>query len=381
MIRVGFPIVGTTLWYAGVTYLNNLFRALQHTQDVRRVLFAPPDAPPSLLAESRTLAHDVVQHPALHPKAPADERHAWMAEHVDVTFEIYGHHFNTPAPYLRIGWVTDFQHVHLGHLSQPHMVADRDAAIAATVAHADHLVVSSHDAERDLLAFAPEHCPPHTVLRFVAAVPDGVYSRDPLETVRHYHLPEKFIFLPNQFWKHKNHRVALEALAQLCAQVPDAFLVCSGNTLDHRDPLYFSGLLEWMAQADLRTHVALLGMVPGDRLWDLMRQSVCVLNPSLFEGWSTTVEEAKSLGKRVVLSDLPVHIEQDPPGAMFVPRDDPSALATALREVWATTQPGADTMREAVAREAFVARQRAYGATFASMVREVAGDNNQRLCG
>jgi glycosyltransferase involved in cell wall biosynthesis len=41
-----------------------------------------------------------------------------------------------------------------------------------------------------------------------------------------------------------------------------------------------------------------------------MRASTALINPSLFEGWSTTVEEAKSTGTPMILSDLGVHREQ-----------------------------------------------------------------------
>ncbi|RIW14372.1 glycosyltransferase, partial [Algoriphagus lacus] len=35
-----------------------------------------------------------------------------------------------------------------------------------------------------------------------------------------------------------------------------------------------------------------------------------VIQPSLFEGWSTVIEDAKSLNVQVICSNLPVHIEQ-----------------------------------------------------------------------
>lgn len=39
------------------------------------------------------------------------------------------------------------------------------------------------------------------------------------------------------------------------------------------------------------------------------------VNPSFYEGWSTTVEEAKSIGVPLLLSDIPVHREH---GASFL---------------------------------------------------------------
>ena len=57
-------------------------------------------------------------------------------------------------------------------------------------------------------------------------------------------------------------------------------------------------------------------------LFQIMRRSLAVLQPSLFEGWSTTLEEARSIGKRTIVSDIAVHREQDLHTAMyFRPRD------------------------------------------------------------
>jgi glycosyltransferase involved in cell wall biosynthesis len=53
-----------------------------------------------------------------------------------------------------------------------------------------------------------------------------------------------------------------------------------------------------------------LGIVPRPHVYALMRLSTALINPSLSEGWSTPVEEAKSLGVPMLLSDLCVHREQ-----------------------------------------------------------------------
>jgi hypothetical protein len=46
------------------------------------------------------------------------------------------------------------------------------------------------------------------------------------------------------------------------------------------------------------------------------------------------VEEARSLGKKVLLSNIPVHVEQDPPGAVYFDRFDCSDLARCMKEVY-----------------------------------------------
>ena len=43
-----------------------------------------------------------------------------------------------------------------------------------------------------------------------------------------------------------------------------------------------------------------------------MYHSVAVIQPSKFEGRSSTVEQAKSMGKKILLSNIGIHKEQNP---------------------------------------------------------------------
>ena len=62
----------------------------------------------------------------------------------------------------------------------------------------------------------------------------------------------------------------------------------------------------------IMNYYKILGVVPYNDLMDLMKLSIAVINPSKSEGWSSTVEQAKSMGKMVLLSNLKVHKEQAP---------------------------------------------------------------------
>lgn len=50
---------------------------------------------------------------------------------------------------------------------------------------------------------------------------------------------------------------------------------------------------------------------------NLIKNALAVINPSFFEGWSSTVEESKLFNKRIILSDIPIHREQDPSNAFY----------------------------------------------------------------
>jgi len=72
-------------------------------------------------------------------------------------------------------------------------------------------------------------------------------------------------------------------------------------------------------------------MVPREHVLLLIRQSIGVLGPSLFEGWGFGVDEARSVGKRLLISDIPAHREQNPPEAIFFNPQDPGRSGSEIR--------------------------------------------------
>jgi glycosyltransferase involved in cell wall biosynthesis len=156
---------------------------------------------------------------------------------------------------------------------------------------------------------------------------DFAFTKD-LETK--YRKYNKYFFLPSQFWKHKNHKIVFEAVKLLKDRGCNLTVLCSGSTDDYRNKSHIKDLLEFIRKNNLGENIHILGMINSIDLFYLMRNSVSVLNPSLFEGWSTTVEEAKSLGKNMVLSDISVHREQNPPGSIFFNPRDAEGLANIL---------------------------------------------------
>ena len=97
-----------------------------------------------------------------------------------------------------------------------------------------------------------------------------------------------------------------------------------------------------------------------------------MLQPSLFEGWSTTVEEAKSVGKPILLSCLPVHYEQNPPRGVFFDPMNADDLAEAMQTQLMHGTSGPHWDMEKAARANLLPRTRQFGETFMAIAREVA---------
>ena len=86
-------------------------------------------------------------------------------------------------------------------------------------------------------------------------------------------------------------------------------------------------------------------------------------------GWSTVVEDARCLGKKMILSDFPVHIEQDPPGSVFFERDSPQQLATLMAEWWQKLMPISNFEEEALAQARNKEEVKAFGYRFLQIAR------------
>ena len=230
------------------------------------------------------------------------------------------------------------------------------------------MLASSENAREDLQRFYGAPAARCRVLRFVSQPRLERAALVPLAELRaRLGIPARFFHLPNQLWKHKNHELVVDAMRA----APDVAVVATGPREDYRHRGLYEALVTRVRAHGLGDRFRHLGLVSFADLISLMHHAVAVINPSRFEGWSTTVEEAKSLGKRILISDLAVHREQAPGRADFFGVDDPGALAELLRDAWASHDLAEDARSAAAAAAALPARTRAFAETYESIVLDV----------
>ncbi|HEU4717850.1 MAG TPA: glycosyltransferase family 1 protein [Bacteroidia bacterium] len=293
-------------------------------------------------------------------------------------FVLFSGHFPMLADLPVIFWVPDFQVFHLPGYFKPEDIERRKKNYAAGAAKADIILLSSDAARKDLNRFYPGHESKVKVLRFVVDIPGAVYEKDPRFLLEKYHLPEKFIYVPNQFWVHKNHALIIEALAVLKRRNHELHVVLSGSTLDPRNPGHYDSLLGLVKANGLEKNISVLGIIEKEDVAQLIRQSCFVINASRFEGWSTTVEEVKSIGKKILLSSLDVHREQDPPGASYFDPDNAGELAELMLSAWNSSAAGPDAEMEKHARETLPLRLKGFAETFGDIVHSLMDADSRR---
>ena len=345
-LRVAFTNIPRRLWVGGYNYQNNLFVALNRhcPGEILPVVFAGTSDDPDELAELaaihgveivRSRAFDRRRASLLAALTLGLDRAAateFQAKRIDLVFEA-ARFFGWRLPFPAVAWFPDFQHRGLPQLFSPAARWRRDIGFRAQIASGRSILLSSESALRDCREFYPSVRNEISVVRFAAQPAAGLLTTGINDVLAEYGLPGGYFYLPNQFWRHKNHQVVVDALDIARQRGLDIVVAVSGSPDDSREPGYFSDLMKQVESRGLMKNFRYLGMIPPDHVYALLRASIALINPSRFEGWSTTVEEAKSFGVPAILSDIDVHREQTGGTARYFGVDDPQALAGHLADV------------------------------------------------
>ena len=222
----------------------------------------------------------------------------------------------------QVSWYADLQHKYYPEFFSKRKLLERDLRVKQILKNANDLVVSSQTIKNDFIKFfkIPKTLNIH-VYRFVSII--NTLPNTPPDVIKaKYSLPKTYFMISNQFHKHKNHKVALEALALLKVENISLHLVMTGSFPKQPDSPYMQELHDIINENQLSPHISFLGLIPREDQLLLMRNAKAIIQPSLYEGWSTVIEDARSLQVPVIATDIPVNIEQlGDRGKYFSPHD------------------------------------------------------------
>ena len=346
MIKVGIVLMPDSNWLGGANYYSNLIHAATTTSGSQIEFVAITDSNRDISQLEAFKCSDVIK-----TKLLKRFSFAWFLRQVSTKLfkndfllsallrkyevDVLAHsgwlRKNSKIP--TIGWIPDFQHVHLPNFFTESELKARNKAFLDTCTLCTKVIVSSHDALSDLERFCPEAISKAVVMQF--AVPPRRLGKQLVtldELKSRYGFGTPFFLLPNQFWAHKNHQVVIDAIAILKRRNEHVTVLATGNTNDYRQPMFFETLEQQIKSKNIAGEFKILGMIPKVDLEVLYHHANAILNPSLFEGWSTVVEEAKTLRKTIILSDIPIHKEQKPTDGIYFNPKNAEALADLLSQ-------------------------------------------------
>lgn len=384
---IGLEYISESGWTGGGIYLRNLVYCLATLPEIERPDIRLLGADPGDPAVQLLNALPFVNGPTL-GKPPGVYARLWRriqrrylgrligtepeADGVQAVYPGFGPRLPGAA---HIHWIPDLQHVRLPEMFTAEERKARNVSMSRVAASDGILVLSSHCAERDFMETFPDARIGIRVWPFCSVITEHEQGGD--EPHRKFGLPEKYLYLPNQFWKHKNHATVFKALGRLKDRGIRIPLACTGLESDPRNPHHIDELKALIRSLGLTGSVRMLGLVSRPDQIEILRHAAAVVQPSLFEGRSTVVEDTKIIGRPILLSDIPVHREQmaeepEQPYTFFSP-DDVEALATLIADEWPALTSGPNLASEAAAARRAKRYQLQAGRAFLAIVNEAIG--------
>ena len=174
----------------------------------------------------------------------------------------------------------------------------------------------------------PENCLPlkHPTPDF--ALEAAAAEPRPEELVRKRGIEHPYLLYPAQFWAHKNHAAALDALQEVRSRGEDLALVLVGSDKGQLDHVRMQ-----VDERALGDAVHVLGYVDENELIALYQHAHALLYLSRFGPENLPPLEALALGCPAIVANVPGAEEQLGDAALIVDADDPAAVADAIQRV------------------------------------------------
>lgn len=221
--------------------------------------------------------------------------------------------YSFPVSYLKskkdIFWIPDFQeHFYPMFFSKEEFKKRKDWQ-NTIINSKKFLILSSQNSLSNYKEIYPDSKLKPLVLPFAVTLPD-LSSLNFRQIKIEFNLKNLYFICPNQFWIHKDHKTLINAVAILKQKGIEITVYLTGKTEDFRFPGYYNELEELINNLSLKENIVSLGFLDRKVQLLILKNALAVIQPSLFEGWSTVVEDSKALNKLVIASDIEVHKEQ-----------------------------------------------------------------------
>jgi len=340
--RLGIIFNFNPTWTGGIIYVLNTIKILDFLED--------KDKPMVVVAYAKELEKfvDEIDYPYLEkevhnfPSIYKGYIYSWIRnKNIFVDDLVKHHNLNAVFPILDfpvksklnvkvVSWYADLQHKYYPHFFTKLKRIERNARIKLILKNTKNLVVSSEAVKDDFSTFfkIPKTVQFHRY-HFVSII-NELPKLTNEELLHKYNLPENYFMISNQFHKHKNHKVVFEALAELKKRGTDIHIAITGRFPSEPNSEYMKELHALINEHHLKESISFLGLIPRGEQLLLMKYAKAIIQPSLFEGWSTVIEDAKSLQVPVIASSLKVNIEQLEEKGTYFDCDDYLKLATVL---------------------------------------------------
>jgi glycosyltransferase involved in cell wall biosynthesis len=210
-----------------------------------------------------------------------------------------------------IYWVGDLQNHYFPQYFDSISLQKRTLFQDFLATKANKIIATSNAMKNEFREVFPNSNVNIKVVQFsVTATEIGKLDYVKFNVLEKFNIMGKYYYSPNQFWAHKNHMLLIESFKTVVERKKYAKLIFTGRESDSRNPDFFNSVKNRVNELALQDNIYFLGFIPRLDQLLLMKNAHAIVQPSLYEGWSTVIEDSKILGKKVIASDLSVHREQ-----------------------------------------------------------------------
>lgn len=316
--KILFNVVNIKNWMGGVYYAQNIINLFMHSEKLKREyeihVLTPPELYPVFEKYAKEIEIVEMENAANHVTSIRFIRYM-LKNKIDYWYVLSISILDKLMAGRAIFWIADFQHIHLPQFFSKSELFFRNKNAKYVAKKKNVLILSSEDAKKDFQGnYQKYKCDCH-VVHFASAIEAEVRNitaqKEEQVLKKHDLYEQKYIYVPNQFWQHKNHIVVLKMIENFIKSgLSDVKFVFTGQMHDYRNPDYTLKLQSYFEKDDFKKCAVNLGFLDREEQLIIMKNAQFLIQPSLFEGWGTVLEDAKVLDKRVILSDLDVHKEQ-----------------------------------------------------------------------
>lgn len=243
-----------------------------------------------------------------------------------------------PDHFKYVTYWPDCQPKHLPEFFDDASQQARDRMISGLLDTKRPMIINSRDAKNDMKIYYGANPNQIFELPFAPIIDAETLFPRP-EMKAEYDVSAPFFLVSNQWWLHKSIQTVLEATKILKDKGIDFQVVFTGRMQEPRRPAYIEELHAMIPALGIADRVKLLGYIPKRNQLELMKWATAVVQPTLFEGGpgGGSVYDAVSLGKRCIVTDLPVNRELPPNGLIsFFPPRSADHLAVLMEAALAT---------------------------------------------
>jgi len=231
-----------------------------------------------------------------------------------------------------ISWIPDMQQFYLKSDYNEIEIKKKKKQYLEYIKYSNKILFSSYTEKNKFLSLFKINKNIETVV--IHNLPTLIKKKDFIsyrKLRKKFSFKKNFFFIPNQFWEHKNHLFLFKVIKIL--KNPNCLFIFSGELKDYRNQHHIKKILLFIKKNKLDRKILILNDIKYNEVISLIVNSIAVINPSLYEGWSTTVEEAKMYKKRLIVSNIDVHKEQVKKNSSFFYLNSPKSLINKINKI------------------------------------------------